>query len=166
MWTGHGRRLGAVLCGVLTLAGVAVWATSIWFAVEVAGPLPKGTDFRISIGGGAGLWVTCSNMMPSRSWEIWIERNKDKRFFSDASILEHHAAGFGIEWWKDSSDRVLNVAMLLWPFPLCGVLATAGFCTAEWRRRRLSGCCKRCGYDMRATPERCPECGTVATGRD
>ena len=52
--------------------------------------------------------------------------------------------------WLQAAGVVALLAL-----PLGGVLRVT-------RRRIKPDHCARCGYDLRGTPERCPECGTVA----
>jgi hypothetical protein len=52
------------------------------------------------------------------------------------------------------------------PHPLSTLLlailpVTAAIHRRRRARRRQHGCCVKCGYDLRATPDRCPECGFI-----
>lgn len=51
-----------------------------------------------------------------------------------------------------------------WAFVALGLLVTLrpiqlGLARSRTSRRRAAGRCTACGYDLRATPGRCPECG-------
>jgi hypothetical protein len=49
------------------------------------------------------------------------------------------------------------------PFWLLAPMSIAGILRSRRRKLPTSGVCRNCGYDLRATPDRCPECGTSAT---
>ncbi len=49
--------------------------------------------------------------------------------------------------------------------PLWVPLAVACLGVVVPRGRRRAGTCRSCGYDLRATPDRCPECGTTVERR-
>jgi hypothetical protein len=61
--------------------------------------------------------------------------------------------------------RRWNLVLPLWC--LAGVAAAmpAVRLARRWRRRRPPGLCVTCGYDLRDTPDRCPECGICVTDR-
>jgi hypothetical protein len=60
-----------------------------------------------------------------------------------------------IGWFKSR-----GVVVAYWPLViLTGLLPLTQFVRRR-RAKRPAGHCVACGYDLRATPDRCPECGT------
>ena len=87
------------------------------------------------------------------------------------SLARRLAVGPGIRGLHDPKapawDWLAN-AVPLWAIALSTALPPYLVARAIMRqrreRRRLHAearLCQRCGYDLRATPQRCPECGTV-----
>ncbi len=98
------------------------------------------------------------------------------RFYFDggSSSKPHRYAALGFEWipetttpWPDVGNIGLRIRALTLPlyFPcLLFAILPAHYVLRVRRRRRIArrvalGCCIACGYDLRASRGRCPECG-------
>jgi hypothetical protein len=77
----------------------------------------------------------------------------------------------GFEWWRWSSPRGNSIAMFaapVWSVAAVTLIVPVGWVLSRVYRSRVRrrdlrvGRCVSCGYDLRATPGRCPECGAVA----
>lgn len=98
---------------------------------------------------------------PYDPWTLWILGNLDR----DAGT-----SGWGPLQWqfasrsrpKDGDDHcVIGVGVAYWMLALL-LLVPPGLWVRRFRRQRRAarvGKCPKCGYDLRASPERCPECG-------
>ena len=92
----------------------------------------------------------------------WEHTDKPQPMIDSLSPSFSQRLGFDF----DLPSQWENIGVVILPYWLLTILF-AGI-PAHWlfrkRRqfRRLKvGCCASCDYDLRATPDRCPECGTV-----
>jgi hypothetical protein len=79
------------------------------------------------------------------------------------SIGTYEILGFGTYWYHRPWGYVRHGIV-----PLYGIILVSAIPPALWVRNRRKatlrnreGKCKHCGYDLRATPDRCPECGSM-----
>src|SRR5688572_2340392 len=107
----------------------------------------------------------------SRSWDVSVSKSRPTQGWR--SQLAFNFAGFtkrsrferGVVQGDPSSfSASTQYQVPLWPlllllgiYPAKHLLAALGGTRAK--RRWSAGLCPRCGYDLRETPERCPECG-------
>jgi hypothetical protein len=99
---------------------------------------------------------------PAGTWTYrWISKNNGAMTLDQFSLV-------GLSFTSESAGDSHRIEVWLPYWFLMSALATPAavrFFIRLRRKRRLGpGVCGRCGYDLRATPGRCPECGATAGG--
>ena len=102
--------------------------------------------------------------LPSPPWAI--SASLDWRVFGTGFLTSEH---FHLEGPRTTMRPLRPGIQLFIPHWVACLFALAPLGTQLWLRRqarlleerRRCGCV-HCGYDLRATPRRCPECGTLA----
>jgi hypothetical protein len=89
-------------------------------------------------------------------------------FHSEGEFDRRLALSFSAD---SRGTEIVGTQLSLWSISIWYLIAGTAVLPAiqvlMWLRskRPSPGHCRRCGYDLRATPDRCPECGTMPTGR-
>jgi hypothetical protein len=103
------------------------------------------------------LWLSFPvNQADGSSWRY--------RYWFSFYEARHYQPRDGDRGWSES--RLYTVTCPYWTFAvLLAALPAWTFAAASRRkhreRRRHVGLCPSCNYDLRATPDRCPECGAA-----
>ncbi|HSI33200.1 MAG: PQQ-binding-like beta-propeller repeat protein [Phycisphaerae bacterium] len=169
------RALLAGSCAVL-LAVTALWWFDGFAATRFAGVIgltSRGSHTaearagvtsergRLSIGRSNAVWhdVTRGPLVGDANAAVWLTRAPLPAELSAQSpwgwLSSAHSSGTEL---GDQSVRAVVVPH--WPLAALFALAPLAW-LGGWRDRRRypAGHCRGCGYDLRATPGRCPECG-------
>jgi 4-amino-4-deoxy-L-arabinose transferase-like glycosyltransferase len=91
---------------------------------------------------------------------LYPQYNANYLYYNLGRGLVRTTTGKGHGWVLRAGAPFLGIIPLLLVLPglWIGRRLTAQI---RARRRAREGCCPICNYDLRATPERCPECGGV-----
>ena len=120
----------------------------------------------VSRAGSIGLWVCrypkpAEQQGPAHFWN-WSEADRDNGVFPP---LNRFGFAVGILDRSSATKRQMDYVAMVPYWLLVALTAAAPFrALVRFRRRCTRACrglCVSCGYDLRGTPGRCPECGAA-----
>lgn len=159
-----GSVLSLLVCAVLLVLWVRSYRTADQFVWHADKPF---VFQERAVGSDSGeFWFTvyreantAGDPIDSRSRAEYWRRPASGGDWREFAI--HSRIGFGFVPASGSGLPSGSSLIPYWfPTTLAAVLPLA-WIVRHRLRRPYSGRCATCGYDLRATPGRCPECGTV-----
>lgn len=166
------RRLFTILAALsllLFLAVVVMWVRSHWVRENIhsatqwhAGGETRCVYISYSSEHGSCTMLITADTLPGTSWAAFAptwDYSSMPATGSPSHILwlpiVHRLNASQGSWWE--------IALDYWSLCVLLAILPAGWLVGRYRSsRRKTHCCRSCGYDLRATPERCPECGALA----
>jgi hypothetical protein len=178
---------GMSLCACLSCVGVGIrslWVLDQWFCQWDEVQPPTASLERMSVESGWGV-VQFLRDVAAYSYGVGNQPPQRRSGFGHRTYPAEYPRGptqaggrtlLGFYFGQGSlplpgdpganTERYLLIVVPIWSLiALTAILPAMGF--IRWRRERrrrtriAAGLCLVCGYDLRATPDRCPECGTV-----
>jgi hypothetical protein len=157
----------AAVSFLLCVATVAMWIRSHWRGDVIVWSRGDITISIRTVPGTVGLsFVRSTDPRRAASWNYQSSPRSPWLYAGGFSFRHNKGRGWPGGWiasWEEwSASFPWSIACLcFWVVPAIWLMRLR-----RWREREpAAGRCRKCGYDLRATPERCPECGTIPLPR-
>jgi hypothetical protein len=146
--------LSLLLCAATVALCVSARSHSRWATADYP---PRHYGIGWFADGVALYYVPVFPRQNSSPWFVWVTSSRYAYEYvrPQASFLGFHIARNAI----NAGD--IYVVLPYWFLIIATAIAPLLVLIrlVFGKRRRVAGLCTKCGYDLRATPQRCPECG-------